>query len=79
MLAVDFCLHGIVARFITVFAVDTVKSYSKEEKYFIKRPIVRYIISLYTSINILFYDNGVMTMESDNQTSLCAWGKWGKH
>jgi hypothetical protein len=66
MCAVDFWLDNIVAGFITEFAVDTVKSYSATEKEFLKGPRGRYIRSLYTSIKILLYNNGVMTMESDN-------------
>jgi hypothetical protein len=64
--AVDFWLDSIVAGFITEFAVDTTKSYTTTEKDFLKGPRGRYIISLYTSINILLYDNGVITMESNN-------------
>jgi hypothetical protein len=41
------------------------KSYSAEEQELLKGPQGRYIISLYTSINILLYNKGVMTMESD--------------
>jgi hypothetical protein len=63
---VYFWLDNIVAGFITEFAVDTVKSYIATEQEFLKGPRGRYIISLYTSINILLYNNGVMTMESDN-------------
>jgi hypothetical protein len=63
---VDFWLDSIVAGFITEFAVDTAKYYTTSEKYFIKGPRGRYIISLYTSIKILLYDNDVMTMESNN-------------
>jgi hypothetical protein len=63
MRTVDFLLDGIVARFITEFAVDTMKYYSAAEREFLKRPRGRYIISLYTSIKILLYNNGVMTME----------------
>jgi hypothetical protein len=64
--AVDFWLDNIVAGFITEFAVDTVKSYSATEKEFLKGPRGRYIRSLYTSIKILLYNKGVMTMASDN-------------
>jgi hypothetical protein len=63
---VDFWLDNIVAGFITEFAVDTVKSYNAAEKEFLKGPRGRYIISLYTSIKILLYNKGVMTMASDN-------------
>jgi hypothetical protein len=66
MHVVDFWLDNIVARFIMEFAVDTAKSYSQEEKYFLKVPRGRYIRSLYTSIKILLYNKGVMTMVSDN-------------
>jgi hypothetical protein len=63
---VDFWLDNVVARFITEFVVDTMKSYSVEEKDLLKGPRGRYIISLYTSIKILLYNKGVMTMASDN-------------
>jgi hypothetical protein len=63
--AIDFWLDGIVASFITEFAVDTVKSYSAAEKEFLRRPRGRYILSLYTSIKILLYNKVVMAMESD--------------
>jgi hypothetical protein len=58
MHAVDFLLDSIIAGFIIEFAVDTTKLYTVVEKYFLKGPRGRYIISLYTSINILFYDKG---------------------
>jgi hypothetical protein len=64
--AVDFWLDNIVARFITKFVVDTTKYYNTEEKEFLKGPRGRYIISLYTSIKILLYNKGVMTMASNN-------------
>jgi hypothetical protein len=64
--AVDFWLDNIVAGFITEFAVDTAKSYNAVEKEFLKGPRGRYIRSLYTSIKILLYNKGVMTMASDN-------------
>jgi hypothetical protein len=70
-------LDNIIAWFITKFLVDIVKSYTVAEHDFLKGPIGRYIISLYTSIKILLYDKGVMTMESDNQNSPCTWGKGG--
>jgi hypothetical protein len=55
-----------VAVFITEFAVDTAKSHIAMEKDFLKGPIGSYIISFYTSIKILLYDNFVITMESKN-------------
>jgi hypothetical protein len=61
-----FWLDSIVARFIIEFVVDITKSYTTTEHDFIKGPKGRYIRSMYTSINILLYKNGVMTMESDN-------------
>jgi hypothetical protein len=66
-----------VASFITELAFNTTRSYNATEKEFLCRPRGRYIRSLYTSIKILLYKKGVMTMESDNQTSLHAWGKGG--
>jgi len=77
MCTVDFWLDIIVVGFVTKFVVDTANSYSAVEKEFLKGPRGRYIISLYTSIKILLYKKGVLTMEEDNQTSLCAWGKGG--
>jgi hypothetical protein len=50
--------------FITEFAVDRAKSYSVIEQYFLKGPQGRYIRSLNTSIKILLYNKGVMTMAS---------------
>jgi hypothetical protein len=64
--AVDFWLDGIIAGFIIEFAVDIAKSYTAAEKDFLKGPKGRYIRSLYTSIKILLYEKGMMTMESDN-------------
>jgi hypothetical protein len=63
MRAVDFWLHSIVSGFITEFVVDTAKSYNAPEKDLLKGPRGRYNISLYTSIKVLLYNNGVMTME----------------
>jgi hypothetical protein len=63
---VDFWLDNIVVGFITEFAVDTTKSYNAAEQEFLKGPRGRYIRYLYTSIKILLYNKGVMTMESDN-------------
>jgi hypothetical protein len=64
--AVDFWLYSIVAGFITEFAVDTVKSYNTAGKEFLKGPRGRYIILMYTSIKILLYNKGVMTMASNS-------------
>ena len=63
---VDFWLDSIVVGFIIEFAVDTVKSYNAAEQEFLHIPRGRYIILLYTSIKILLYNKGVMTMESDS-------------
>jgi hypothetical protein len=60
--AVYFWLDNIFVGSITNFVVDTVKSYTAKKKYFLKGPKGRYIISLYTSIKILLYEKGVMTM-----------------
>jgi hypothetical protein len=64
--AVDFWIGSIVPGFITEFAVDTGKSYNAAKQEFLKGPRGRYIRSLYTSIEILLYNKGVMTMASDN-------------
>jgi hypothetical protein len=79
MRAVDFWLDSIVAGFITEFAVDTKKSYNVAEKEFLKGPKGRYIRSLYTSINILLYNNGVMTMEFRQLNFPACMGEGGKH
>jgi hypothetical protein len=66
MHAVYFWLDNIVVGFIIEFVVDTVKSYTATENDFLKGPIGRYFISMYTSIKILLYDKGMMTMESNS-------------
>jgi len=66
MLAVDFWLDNIVVGFIIEFVVDTAKSYKAIEKEFLKGPQGSYIIFLYTSINMLLYNKGVMIMASNN-------------
>jgi hypothetical protein len=63
--AIDFWLDNIVAGFITEFAVDTTKSYSAAKQEFLEGLRGRYTRSLYTSIKILLYNKGVMTMESN--------------
>jgi len=63
---VDFWLDNIIAGFITEFIVDTMKSYTATEKDFLKGPKGSYIRYLYTLINILLHDKGLMTMESDS-------------
>jgi hypothetical protein len=62
----DFCLDNITTGFVTEFTVDTTNSYIVTEKDLLKGPRGRYIRSLYTSINILLHDKGIMTMESDS-------------
>jgi hypothetical protein len=64
--AVDFWLDSIVVGFITEFVVDTVKLYNAMEQEFLHGPQGRYIRSLYTSIKILLYNKGVLTMELEN-------------
>ena len=66
MHTVYFWLDNIVVWYITEFGVDTSKSYSVAEKFFLKGPRGRYIRLLYTSIKILLHDKGVLTMELDN-------------
>jgi hypothetical protein len=66
MCTIYFWSDNIVARFIIEFAVDTTKSYTATEKDFMKGPKGRYIILVYSSINILLYEKGMMTMESDS-------------
>jgi hypothetical protein len=66
MCSIEFWLDSVIAGFITEFVVDTAKSYIAVEQDFLKGPRGRYIISLYTSISILLYDKGMMTMELDN-------------
>ena len=63
--AVDFWLDSITAGFITEFSVNTMKSYTTVKYDFLKGPRGMYIRSLYTSINILLHDKGIMTMESN--------------
>jgi hypothetical protein len=76
MCAVDFWLDNVTTGLITEFSVDTVKSYTVANEYFLRGPRGRYIRSFYTSIKILLHDKGMMTM---NQTSrsLCVHGGVG--
>jgi hypothetical protein len=62
----DFWLDIIIVGFITEFAIDIVKSYTVADQEFMKGLRGRYIQSLYTPINILLHDKGMMTMDSDN-------------
>jgi hypothetical protein len=62
MRTIDFWLDSITTGFITEFAVDTMKSYTVVEKYFLRGPRGRYIMSFYMSIKILLQNKGVMTM-----------------
>jgi hypothetical protein len=66
MRTMDFWSDNITTAFINEFVVNTMKSSTTAEQYFLKGPRGRYIRSLYTSIKILLYDKGVMTMESYN-------------
>jgi hypothetical protein len=77
MRAIDFWLDNIVAKFITEFAVDTTKSYNAYEQEFLKGLRGRYIRSLYTSIEILLYNKGVMTM-SQTTKLFCVHGGRGE-
>jgi hypothetical protein len=63
---VDFWLDSILAGFITEFAIDIENSYNIVEQEFLIGTQGRYLRSLYTSIKILLYNKGVMTMESEN-------------
>jgi hypothetical protein len=75
---VDFWLDSIVVGFITEFVVDTTKSCSAVEKEFLCIPRGRYIKSLYTSIKILLYNKGVMTMDWTTKLP-CVHGGRGKN
>ena len=63
---VDFWLDRIVVGFITEFEVDTPKSYNAVKQDFIHGPQGRYIRLVYTSIKIMLYNKGAMTMELEN-------------
>jgi hypothetical protein len=76
---VDFWLDNISAGFIIEFAIVTTNSYTDAGRDLFRGLRGIHIRSLYTSIKILLYDKGMMTMESDNWITLRVWGSWGKH
>jgi hypothetical protein len=74
---VDFWLDSIVTGFITEFVAGTTNPYSAAEQEFIRGPRGSYIQSLYTSVKILLYKKGVMTMEGQLKLPCMNWGRGG--
>ena len=64
--AVEFWLDNNIVGFIIEFVVYTANYCNATEKEFLKGPQGMYIRSLYTSIKMLLYNKGVMTLASDN-------------
>ena len=63
--AVDFWLVSLLEGFITEFAVDQRKSFSKAEGYFFKGYRGKYLNSLNLFLKMLLYEKGVLDISSD--------------
>ena len=64
MRAVDFWLASVLEGFVTEFAVDQTKSFSKDERYFFKGYHGKYLGSLNLSIKMLLHEQGTMDLVS---------------
>ena len=60
--AVEVWMDSILEGYITEFAVNTTKSYSKEEKEFFNGPKGRFLLSLQLSIKMLVCEKGILNM-----------------
>ena len=63
--AVDFWLASVLEGFITEFAFNQRKSFSKAERYFFKGYRGKYLSSLNLSIKMLLHEKGLMDLFSD--------------
>ena len=61
---VGFWLASVLEGFVTKFAVDQRKSFSKAERYFFKGYHGKYLKSLNLSIKMLLHEKGVIDMIS---------------
>ena len=63
--AVKVWMDSIVEGYITEFAVDTNKSFSKVEREFFSRPRGRFLLSLQLSIKKRVYEKCILKMEQE--------------
>lgn len=59
---VDFWIDNILQGYITDFIVDTITSYSEEERKIFQGPRGRYLSSLNTWIKMLICEKGILRM-----------------
>ena len=62
--AIDFWVDSILQGYITEFAVDTITSYSEANIMFFQGPQRRYLLSIITWINMLYYEKGILQLSS---------------
>ena len=62
---VNFWVDSILEGYITQFVVNTITSYSEEERKLFQGPRGRYLKSLSILINMLACEKGMMRIESD--------------
>ena len=65
MRTVDFWLVSVLESFVTEFAVEQRKSFSKAERYFFKGYRGKYLNSLNLSLKMLLHEKVVMDIVSD--------------
>ena len=58
--AVDFWVDSILQGYITEFEVETITSYSEDERIFFQGPRRRYLFSISTWIKMLVYEKGIL-------------------
>ena len=63
--AIDFWLASLLEGFVTEFAVDQRKSFSKAERYFFKGYHGKYLTSLNLFLKMLLHEKGVLDIFSD--------------
>ena len=61
---VDYLLNSLLEGVVTEFAVDTLKDYSKVERYFFKGYQGKYLKSLSLSIKILLCEKGKLRIDA---------------
>ena len=62
--AVDFWVDNILQGYIIGFVVDTITSYSEDERNFFQGPRRRYLLRISTWIKMLSYEKGILQLSS---------------
>ena len=62
---IDFWLASVLEGFVTEFAVEQRKSFSKADRYFFKGYRGKYLNSLNLSIKMLLHEKGVLDIFSN--------------